>query len=398
MFEITGELNGELVDNKRISPKQLIEKFNLPIPYEGENASVRFELIGKAVKEKNGQKRHAVSRQMNPLIQATYNGETYFIRYYKSKVQNPGKDGGFRYFPNRVKMNGRVETYNIPDNLEEAVLICLNPSCEDSPFHNHRKPADYKVVNLQERAQAQFEKARANEEARQFLLKTNDEEKIMYIAKGLVFPGGRVISDTLLGSPIEARMALLEETKSHPTLVMKAITDPVVLVRGMMRRAVEQGFVMPQKAGAGRTQWRWKDGSPICTTESNIDALTGLIRFCVNPNNLAGVKSRVDDFLGAASLDAAGDSLKASGAASVITHNIDLENKEAVLMRMVEEDLLWLNRDTLKIYLMKDGKPQTKSIGSVVDKEGWVKKFAEKIAGPQWHQCRNLLKDFLNIQ
>lgn len=258
MLEVTGTLNGRVLEEAIISADELIEAFNLDFPYDSPAVTFKINKDNHNVVTTNradNRPRSANKWNLTPFISGFYNGANVQIRYYQSKIpQGLGKKA--RYTPNRVEFAGKSRSVNLATKKEEAVFMMLFPLCGQSPLRDPRRHGIvYNVADPGKAAQVEFSKESANYELQGKIFALTDEMASM-IALGYKAGGRSIPQDTAI-NPVSARVALLNLAKADPKSVYEALASQPTLIAGTVVHAAANHLIELKNTHTGKRAWHY---------------------------------------------------------------------------------------------------------------------------------------------
>ena len=241
MIELTGTVKGQMFDNKRVTPDELIDIFNLPIN-GAEKIVFRLDESNRnvvAINLASGQKRFPTRHGLITAFAAMYEGSSISIRYYESKTEL--QKGNTKYFPNKLYFTGIQTTLNLMTNKEKAVFMMLFPWCKESPFRSPRKEPVYLVHDRVKNAKAKLKDSKTFSELMETIMKSGDDY-ITQIAYGIKVQGTKVASDDAK-HPATARMALLDMARKYPEDTHTAFHSLTTRITGAIVDAKNQKLI-----------------------------------------------------------------------------------------------------------------------------------------------------------
>lgn len=383
MIAITGFINNVIEEDKLVSAQDVVKMFDLPFQI---GDKVRFRVLPKHIKkDRRGQKRLATRRLLPTLIEGVYKNNQYSIRYYATKVNRPATQhtGAFTtYLPRNIELSGEVTDFDTVVDSEIAVMLMLHYKCKNGPFFNNQVDAEYEYVDTEAEAKKALEKELYTQEALDFFKKSKDTEKIMRVAKGFIVPGtGAGVNRSLLDSDVETRMAMIDMAKKFPNQVAAALVDPVVLTRGAIHVAIDDGLIKLVHQAGGTGTYKWSDGTEITKVKSISGALDSLLKYVLSPDihdvffshlNKNGVISDIQEL---------GEQLKDAGKGEAAEVKVDLTNPVELLKGAIEFKHIILDTSDMKVRYLNDQGEIQKSfpLGLVSTVTDWEEELAENI-------------------
>lgn len=279
MFIVTGTFDGKMYDEDLMTAEDIVKFFSLPVKI---NAINHFKVHPDATTiDRASQKPRAQLTWTVPcLVQGMFNNTSYIIRYYNTRTFNESLKA-FRYAPRKIQMKSFTTIYG-PEHFELAVLACLSPLCQNSPFAGRRLQYYWTDPEVEHAK-------RVNEER----IKIDLRAKILNDPAGLVFQvakgyshrtanGIRTIPRTELTSENAARVALIRELDLYPLAVAAAYESSDVKLIGAIFHAIDKGQIYSTSKSGNTKSWKWSDdmgGGLIAETngESAIHELAEII-------------------------------------------------------------------------------------------------------------------------
>ncbi len=290
MFEITSVLDGT---DKMITAQELIKRFRLPI--DPESNGVLFELSkSQYSRSPSSDKQTAVSRNIKTLINGTYDGVSYVIRYFETKVFKPpfGSQVGYHvYSPRSVNFKGGSNFAAFPEKLELAVFLMLSKRCAGSPFANRNSVSMYEVVNREERARKIIDAEMATADVRVKILQLSDVDAIRY-AKGISFDGFRIATPQT-NTGIEAKAALLGLINRFPAELYEALSGEETYNRGVVQEAIDKSDLVLKEAAGGVAIWQHK-GKEVLRVAADKDRFQAVFDHYADPSALLKTETKED--------------------------------------------------------------------------------------------------------
>ena len=377
MIECTGILNGKMVEAKVVSAKELIEQFKLPIdPSKQSKVDFRLDNTQVAINLADGKERFSDTRLYKPIIIGSYNGDNYIIRYYKSKV--PGDKGTAKYSPNRVSFLGSGHSVRIPDNLEEAVMFALFPSCADSPFRDRFGKVDYRIAQPLEEAQGKLRVELMRGDVREQILKGSDEW-IIQVTSGINLLHGMIDLETAQNHLL-ARVALLELATKDLNFVVDALDSVQIKAAGIAAKAIEQRQVVLASQGAGQRAWYFSQhyGSKlICNAPVTKDANQALMMHLAMPDER-------EEFLVTLGM-------KPKRGGEIV--DIDYSDEISIIDGGYKMGLFNIHPVELKVYAVKNGQFDGRPLCQTESLEDWLGQMKEKRNAIMVNRIKSLIKN-----
>lgn len=388
MFELTGFFNGEYVEEKVVGARQLIDHFNLEMLKGKQRLVVELDAnaAGTYSRNRSVNNNHAVQRMLHPLISGSYNGDQYFIRYYKTKV--PRTDRGitsFNYSPKRVSFRGSSEVIDLtgPDaDIERAVFLALSPSTAMSPFHARGNSPMYVFVDREKDMESALMREQVIDNVTSMILEEKSGVRLQRIVKGLVLPGNVRLASTKSESGDAARLALLSLARKQPGVVIEAFNDDGVYATGVAFHAIDSGLIKVINLGGGRQAWRWiSDGTEILKIDPGVAPRYALEQWIRQPANYAKFSSRVGG-------------VEEPDESQVLTDDKtfdDLSERDLIELAY-EHKMVFLDRKKNKVYQLDDnGQVSNKALVILKgEPDGWMDEAANNLSSPAG---RSLVKE-----
>ena len=369
MLEFTGNINGEYVEQKLVSAKDLIKNFKLDLPKSG---LLRFELHPSqlAINKADGTEKFAYRRLLLPETEGVSDGERCLIRYYTRKRPGP-TPGRYIYFPNRIPQQGKEWTVDVAKDLEIAVLLLLNSKCADSPFHiPGRSVAEYKISDSRKKAQADMAQVEQYQELIE-RVKTAPDGYIIRVAKGVALREGLIKMEDA-NDPFVARAELYNMAKTHPERLANALESKDVQIAGLVSDAAATGKIVYRTSQGGVINWMYADqfgGGQICDCPPKTNIQEILIEHLMNPNNLSR-------FMGKLYPDTQkGEKVEGGEVKSEVL------TPQQIAEKAIEEGILVFDPTDNKVYVM-EGKFRSERAFMVVkdDPEKWREELYERMS------------------
>lgn len=377
MFELTGYFNGEYVEEKVVGARQLIEHFNLEMLKDKKRLVVELDAnaAGTYSRNRSVNNNHAVQRMLHPLITGSYNGDQYFIRYYKTKV--PRTDRGvtsFNYSPKRVSFRGSSEVIDLqgPDaDLERAVFLSLCPSTSMSPFHSRGNSPMYLFKDREKDMETALMREQIIDNVTSMILEEKSGQRLQRIAKGITLPGNVRLDSTKTESGDAARLALLNLARKNPALVIDSFNDDGVYATGVAFHAIDSGLIKVVNLGGGRQAWRWTDtGGEVLKIDPGVAPRYALEQWIKQPANFAAFINRT------------GSDKEDVNAPAGVDFD-DLSDRDLIELAY-EHKMVFLDRKKNRVYQL-DGNGQVSNKALVVLKgepDGWMDEAANNLNSP----------------
>ncbi len=384
MLEVTGLFKGEQVRDELVSAHDLIDFFELPIDTDKEILELQIlpSQYSKFPQNSFGEKRSAIQRMKQSLIRGSHKGQPYVVRYYNSKTPKPGAVNDYNYSPRHLNFRGNTQVIRIPDEIEVAVMLVLNPACEESPFKKPNSIIEYAIVDNAKIAQEGLLLGARKQEITNLILQTRDELKLINLAHGLKIKGVNPISSKEASNPGTARLKLYHVAQKHPDEVAMAWSNNAVVLNGSVRNAASKGYVVPRPLGAGVVSWMWDEsygGGEICRVAQGMDAISTLAAHVSRPENYQGFMQRLNGIISeTGEVEINVSELEKTGMMAIDTV-VDDNNPMMIIMKAHNLDLLYLDRVNDRIFVIgDDGKPQGTAISVVQSWEHWKLELVNK--------------------
>lgn len=346
-----------------ITAEDLASFFNLPVHPDGINYFQIHE-GATSVDMANGGRRGALSWSFPTKISGRWKNTSYIIQYFETKV--PSADNRTnRYLPRKHTMRGTRISLP-PEKYELAVLCCLSPLCENSPFARTRP--QFKYIDPQAEARRMVEDERIKLRLRQRIL-DDANPIIVAVAKGYR-DKSRVIPRNELATDEGARYALIRELDANPRGVQLAYDNDSVRLLGGVMDAIDKHIIYSESTGGDGKKWRWSDqagGGMICDT-SGPDHIGELI----DKMNSAG--DRYSFFTRLA---------KAQGYEFKETENSE-ENRAttgdplSLINSAILNDVILFNKQDSKVYILDErGQIKGNALRVISDPENWKRELLD---------------------
>lgn len=319
MLEITGYLKGNRYDTPTpIRAEDLAKAFRLP---DRKQLGV-LEMAPNFISTRDGEVRFPPSLSTSPeFTTTTSDGDSFTLRYYKSRSPIPGSPGHFNFAPKNIRISGRTVGFPTED-YEKFVWWALSPHCTTSPAPGRR--AMYGLYDPAA-AKSAAEKAAYSIQTMMQVLTTAPEDRI--VAKSL----GMIVKNQSTGVPASApaamhRAKLMQLLVVSPSDFVAAWQAEDNTLKGALALCSDRGLVF-QSSDAGRPCWRWKHNNQIATFFApDQDAFRALYDWANQASNSADAMNIVSGLL---SLDAS--EVEVAGAAPVEEREIAAATKDAYL-------------------------------------------------------------------
>lgn len=370
MIEITGTINGELYEDRRMTADQIIDLFGLPV--NGQDRIIfRLNEKNKNVVAKNladGKPRFPVKQGLITTFNGMYNGSSIQVRYYERKVER--SKGEVRYFPDKVYFDGLQTSFNLDRDREKAVFMMLFPWCKESPFRPPRKAFVYQVHDRVKNAKAKLTDNVKFAEVMENIMKSSDD-LIRQVAYGIKVKGKRVNHEDAK-FPATARMALLDMARENPADTYNAFHSTAVRMAGAVIDAKEQKKIKSRVSG-GKVYWEFSDdlgGDVFVEFKNHGDAVAQLIKHLSDVNNWNAFTSRVYD--------------GADIETEVPAEPADMENSE-LIDTAIRAKVLTIHPKEDKVYLMDENSQFESRALMILDggREGWKEELAQNMSAVQ---------------
>jgi len=360
MLELNGVFQGEVVENKTVTPDELLKALGIELP-EGEFLEFRIHKSMTGRNKADGIATRPKSINLNPLMHLDDNkGNSFQLRYYTRRVPDPNNMGMYKYTPTRVGfLKGKSKAINTVTDRDLAVFSYLYKTCDESPFRDPRSHMEYTVHIPGQVAEKDLDGQYAVNAIRNELMSMTDDTKIMVISRGLRMKSV-IISVQESSNPSTAKLALLRALNANPVEFIQSWQSDNVLIRGMVDIAIEKGRVVFQRMGSGSAYaYKWSDGKTIMDIDIKKDPAPLKVFLAEVSKNKA-----LRDSIYA----------KISSEAVPVKAGPDLSDPLEVVNIAEEKGLLEI--EDFKVYLLKDGKLPDKALKTVVDQEDWKREVA----------------------
>lgn len=366
MLKFTGLLKGEMVENKAVSAKQLMEEFGIELP--------KTLVVSRAQtgKDRMGQIKggNVVSAPTN--ISGRHNGDTFFLRYYTSEIRK-GKDE-YTYLPKKLKIT-QTKVIDTTKEADVALFLFLHSWCKSGTNDSRFPRLNIVDKAAESRAKMAAQKALADLKIR--ILNDADEEKILRIVRGFEFNGQR-ISTTQASDVATARLALLDMAGKLPAQVSAAMDDSGTAVRGIAGLAIDRGDVV---LAVGK--WNYKDGTSLCEIKPNQEPEAALAEYIMDNERLATFLTKIHK---AAVREIKVEIKPENLAPRVKEEPKDIEVDSLELLELaLEKGVAYHDIAEGKLFLIKDGVkqpvPAATGVNTIEELRGKAKGFSPQIIG-----------------
>jgi hypothetical protein len=257
MLEVSGEWEGEIVDEKLVSAQDLVKHFNLPFK-KGDKVNFRLHSSVKTKDLASGKLRFADRRQFAPIISGVYKGSMFTIRYYERKRKRTGKkNNGVVYTPLRLAFLGEEMIFDTDREFEKTVFMFLYSSCADSPLRAKRAQKHWEFFRPDQEAAEKLVGFENHEALRLRVMELKDDEA-MYIAKAIQMMKGLLSAKVKLTSPAISKLALVDVAMKNPQGLKNALDSLQIEAAATIIRAQEEDQILLRSEKGGRT-WVWHE-------------------------------------------------------------------------------------------------------------------------------------------
>lgn len=345
MLEITGHLKGDRYDTPTpIRAEDLAAMFGLP---SRKDLGI-LEMNAQYISNRNGETMFPPSLTTSPeFTTTTSDGDSFTLRYYKSRSPIPGTPGHFNFAPKNIRISGR--TVGFPrEDYEKFVWWALSPHCSTSPAPGRR--AMYSLYDP-EIAKSMAEKTALSIQTMMQILTTAPDDRI--IAKSL----GMVVKNQSTGVPANSpaamhRAKLMQLLVVSPSEFVSQWQAEENTLKGALALCSDRGLVF-QSSDAGRPCWRWKHNNQIATFFApDQDAFRALFDWANQSSNSTDAMNIVSSLL---SLDAS--EVETAGASPVPEKKVEAATKDAylaVVEQALEEGQIFYSKASKCVYLEEE--------------------------------------------
>lgn len=366
MLFVSGEVNGELYDRKKVTTKDLLDLFGAEkafkfVNQDNPDSMVEYEYHGNVCKMKSGVLRHPNRYRVPAEMNGTYKGRSITITYATSERWD-SKAQTHITLPKKINFGSKQKkVLNYQEQMEMIVWMYLHPSNASSPLRTSRTRQQivWDLVNYEERASTNISTYEADTKVRMEIL-TDDPTVLERKARGLGISFGQRISNTRL------RELLINSYEKHikagkRKIFIQKFNSAEVGISGQIQVLVDRGFIEKKSTADGRVFWSWKKGlkatGNICVVERGIVAIDHLKRTIIN--NFDSYDSIIREIMEGASFNQNSklqrfyDEINAKDRNEENTpKTIEEMSDEEVVLELKMNDLVGYNRETKSIHFM----------------------------------------------
>lgn len=307
MFQLTGTVGGKTYEENDISAKELLGIFSID-----ENifsGRVNFKLHKSMVKKDRltGAEKFNRKRSYKTTIEGTHKGHSIFVRYYSQKVRK-SKDE-ISYKPERLYCKGKKFSKDSSRQFEEAVFFYIHPSNAKSPLRRDRQRISYIHFDPKLDAVATLALMATEDEIKREIL-AMDDYSALRVAKGITVKS-QSIQISAYTSAEEAKLSLVKLLQKNPSEFEKSYRSIRTIVVGMVKDAIDRGFVYNKINTQGMHVWYWSGTEDaICTVQRGVAQIDGLILHASKKTVYEGFRNKINSLITSTQLDANAEELE----------------------------------------------------------------------------------------
>lgn len=390
---ITGAIKGTYHENKGMDVKELIETFKLKEILDALPDRVTFKLPEKKIK---GDK-HPSSTSIMCNFQSQFEGNSITMRYYKTSFVK-SKDE-VDYTPRKVLISGVSITYDKKKDLDLVVFMLLHPQCKDSPLYDMGKAAKFTLHQPKKEAKTYMEFATLQINFYSTIKELSVESLRVRAYSLNIGVKAQQNKDEISTSILRAYENAMRKGENTARKFIQDFNNATSNTKGLVMEAIATGLMEKGfEHSTGRSLWKWsanvpdKKGQTIMVVPKDHRPEDALIEHA---------SANQDTFVPA--LRAYLKQENAPAAAQTETKNDapkkigDMSTLELVELG-VSSDVLYFDRATKIVSLLKDGEPETK-VCDIKDVKNWkqdvvdylekdaesAKKLRQKLQGKAIH-------------
>jgi hypothetical protein len=283
---INGTVKGKSFEDKQISAKEVLELFGLKERFKRLDKTLRFDVVERKTKRSNGQIQHPERVAIMCITQATVDGDSFELIYYKTRVRKDSK-GGKTYYdmnPRKVYIEGGSLPINTDQDLDLAVFLYLHSQNETSPVRIPSTRANFKLHDGAAQAENIFRENSIIFQITNSILK-DDVNALRLKAQGLRL-GNFANKDEMT-----VRSALLErfnkaKAEGKISKFIEDFNNPASMFTGIILEAVARGIITT-KPDKGQYIYVWgantkEKGSVVCRVLKGETPIEYLIKYAQN--------------------------------------------------------------------------------------------------------------------
>lgn len=278
---LSGDVNGEMYDKKRVSADQVMEIFGIKELFNvdpmDKNPIVELKLHNGKIKMKDGQQFHP-SYQVPGSLMGTFKGADVELVYFDTMRKD--RDDLITTTPRLLPFDKRSIKFRFLQKKELVVWYILHPYCAESPLRNDNHDLVWTLDDSRKESEHFYRAAMKEGEIRKQIL----EDAITVVKRKAM--GMRLVSPK--ATEYEARAKLIgrfDALKSQGKLAefYNDWEEPYSHVSGLVKEAVDRGVIkkVDMKSG-GRVAWIWGENLPqsgaIREVGRGLDPLEELIK------------------------------------------------------------------------------------------------------------------------
>jgi len=347
MISVTGTFKGLSVRDKIVSVNELIEHFGIPFT---QTSKIQYALNLKSGKVATkdlatGKMRFSERRNLTPIAQGSYKGESMELRYFKSRTPDPKNINGYRHNPRRIVYTGNV--FNVSD-LEVAIILYLMPGCKESPFRNPRSGFEWHLYSAETAAQTRLAVEEEYAKVRELVLMAEDDMALRWAkAASHLF---QAFSMNETNSPAIAKAALLDVARQKPSIIQDVTERQSSKAIGLVLWAQDKGHIQMSRDASGRYAWFFSKelgGSQIVSVPAGKPTLDVLVTHAQDPDVYAAIGR------------------------TITGQEIKLDTDEDVIKAGIDKGVVRLHPTDGKIYIFTNNQFQDRALKIPEDPAKW---------------------------
>ena len=369
MFFISGEVNGEVFDNKKVTTTHLMKLFGVEdafgfVNQNSEDAMVEFEYHSSVTKMKGGVLRHPNRYRVPAEMRATYNGRTITIKYATSERWD--KNGNHETVPTKLNFGGKSKRhFSWMRDMELIMFFYLHPSNNSSPLRNKRTKQKivWDLVNHQDRAVSSIQSYTDDMRVRKEIL----EDDIKVLARkarglGLSIPSDSEINENKIRNMLMNSYELHVKRGKRAAFIQK-FNSAQVGIAGTIQGLVDKGYILQKKRATGQTFWVWREGlnvsGTICVCERGVIPMEHLQRTIIANFDYWDIKIREilegDSIASNKNIQRFNDDMTAKDRSNAPKTVNEMSHTE-VVMQLKMHDLVGFNKETKSVHFFNSKK------------------------------------------
>ena len=381
MLHLTGFVDNKEYTDTPMKAEELLSLFNSPLDLKRKDAV--FTLLKNRTKNDpvNKRIRHQRVRQFNPLIEGTYKGNFVQIRYFERKR----KDGNNNdvYYPPRVKHIGIEMKMKTAQHKEVIAFLALHGACKDSPIQTVATQ-QYEITDKQRQAREALN--RETMLARLIVnVKDAPKSQIYRLAHALSLSGRDSlgnrhtklsVTNVSSSSIDQLRADLIRIAKILPKEFAAAFKDQEILLRGMIKEALDKGVLEQHNMGGGVVSWKWRHdveaGVDIVSSSPGQDPFAVLYNYALRSDVFAHFSSTINATLGyeaaVANMDVQPHVLSKAVTGADTPSSM---SNSAIIEEVFVKEKIFFDRVNKKVFILKDGEIKGKALLNIGDPSKW---------------------------